>query len=190
MALVSEARWPRNLLRLEGLWLFWNTLRMFLVKLLNVLTWKKEHLTLEKWLEEGRLSDMLTVSCWFYEDFRRKKWDWTIIGHFVNEDGREFTSVQFSSVVQSCLTLWDPMNRSTPGLPVHHQLPESTQTHVHRVGDAIKPSHFLSSPSVLAFNLPQNQGLLKLVSFSHQLAQVSDIQLQRPSFRWIFRTYF
>ena len=56
-------------------------------------------------------------------------------------------SVQFSSVTQSCLTICDPMNRSTPGLPVHHQLPEFTQTHVHRVGDAIQPSHSLSSPS-------------------------------------------
>ena len=56
-----------------------------------------------------------------------------------------FYSVQFSSVTQSCLTLCDPMNRSTPGLPVHHQLPEFTQTHVHRVGDAIQPSHLMSS---------------------------------------------
>ena len=57
-----------------------------------------------------------------------------------------FSSVQFSSVTQSCPTLCDPMNCSTPGLPVHHQLPEFTQTHVHRVGDAIQPSHPLSSP--------------------------------------------
>ena len=61
-------------------------------------------------------------------------------------------SVQFSSVIQSCLTLCDPMNRSTPGLPVHHQLPEFTQTHVHRVSDAIQPSHPLSSPSPPASN--------------------------------------
>ena len=63
------------------------------------------------------------------------------------------------SYAQLCLTLCDPMNRSTPGLPVHHQLPEFTQTHVHRVGDAIQPSHPLSSPSPLAFNLSQSQGL-------------------------------
>jgi len=68
------------------------------------------------------------------------------------------TSVQFSSV-QSCLTLCDPMNGSTPGLPVHHQLPESTQTYVHRVDDAIQPSHPLSSPSPPALNLSQHQGL-------------------------------
>ena len=68
-------------------------------------------------------------------------------------------SVQFSLVAQSCPTLCDPMNRSTPGLPVHHQLPESTQTHVHRVTDAIQPSHPLSSPSPSAFHLSQHQGL-------------------------------
>ena len=67
-------------------------------------------------------------------------------------------SVQFSSVAQSCLTLCNPMNRSTPGLPVHHQLPEFTQTHVHRVRDAIQPSHPLSSPSPPAFSLSQHQG--------------------------------
>ena len=70
-------------------------------------------------------------------------------------------SVQFSSVAQSCPTLCDPVNHSTPGLPVCHQLPEFTQTHVHRVGDAIQPSHPLSFPSLPAFNLPQDQGLFK-----------------------------
>ena len=64
------------------------------------------------------------------------------------------SSVQFTSVAQSCLTLCDPMNCSTPGLPVHHQLPEFTQTHVHRVSDAIQPSHPLSSPSPPAPNPP------------------------------------
>ena len=70
-----------------------------------------------------------------------------------------FTSVQFNSVTQSCLTLCDPMDCSTPGFLVHHQLPEFTQTHVHWVGDAIQPSHPLSSPSPPAFNLSQHQGL-------------------------------
>ena len=68
---------------------------------------------------------------------------------------------QFSSVAQSCPTLCDPMNRSTPGLPVHHQLPEFTQTHVHRVGDAIQPSHPLSSPSPPAPNPSQHQSLFQ-----------------------------
>ena len=72
-----------------------------------------------------------------------------------------FSSVQFSSVAQSCSTLCNPMNRSTPDLPVHHQLPEFTQTHVHRVGDAIQPSHPLSSPSPPTSNLSHNQGLFQ-----------------------------
>ena len=72
-----------------------------------------------------------------------------------------FSSVQFSSVTQSCSTLCDPMNRSTPGLPVHHQLPEFTQTHVHPVSDAIQPSHPLSSPSPPAPNLSQHQHLFQ-----------------------------
>ena len=66
---------------------------------------------------------------------------------------------QFSSVAQSCLNLCDPMDYSTPGLPVYHQLPEFTQTHVHLVSDAIQPSHPLSSRSPPAFNLSQHQGL-------------------------------
>ena len=81
-----------------------------------------------------------------------------------------------SSVAQLCPTLCDPMNHSMPGLPVHHQLPESTQTHVHRVGDAIRPSHPLSSPPP-ALNLSQHQGLFKRVSSSHQVAKVLEFQL-------------
>ena len=93
-------------------------------------------------------------------------------------------SVQFSSVAQSCPTLCDPMNCSTPGLPVHHHLPESTQTHVHRVGDAIQSSHPLSSPSPPALNLSQHQGLFKWVSSSHEVDKVLEFQLQHQSFRW------
>ena len=97
--------------------------------------------------------------------------------------------IQFSSVTQSCPTLCDPMNHSTPGLPVHHQLPESTQTHVHCIGDAIQPSHPLSSPSPLVLNLSQHQDLLKWVSSSHQAAKVLEFQCQHQSFQWIFRIY-
>ena len=68
---------------------------------------------------------------------------------------------QFSSVTQLCPTLWDPMNCRTPGLPVHHQLPEFTQTHVHRVSEAIQPSHPLSSPAPPALNLSQHQGIFQ-----------------------------
>ena len=99
-------------------------------------------------------------------------------------------SVQFSSVTQLCPTLCDPMNRSTPGLPVYHQLPEFTQTHVHWVSHAIQPSHPLSSPSPPVFNLSQHQGLFKWVSSLHQVAKVLELQLQHQSFQWIFRTDF
>ena len=102
--------------------------------------------------------------------------------------GVQFRSVQFSSVAQSCPTLCDPMNHSTPGLPVHHQLPESNQTHVHQVGDAIQPSHPLSSPSPLALNLSQHQGVFQWVSSLHQVAKVLEFQLQHQSFQWIPRT--
>ena len=81
-------------------------------------------------------------------------------------------SIQFSTVTQSCPTRCDTMNRSTPGLPVHHQIPEFTQTHVHWVGDVIQPSHPLSSPSPSALDLSQNQSLFKWVSSSHQVAKV------------------
>ena len=88
-------------------------------------------------------------------------------------------SDQIRSVAQSCPTICDPMNLSMPGLPVHHQLPEFTQTHVHRVSDAIQPSHPLSSPSPPAFNL-----------YRHQVAKVLQFQLQHQSFQWIFRIDF
>ena len=80
--------------------------------------------------------------------------------------------VQFSSVTQSCPTLCNPMNCSMPGLPVHHQLPESIQTHVHLVGDATEPSHPLSSPSPPAPNPSQPQGLFQWVNSLHQVAKV------------------
>ena len=90
---------------------------------------------------------------------------------------------QFSSDAQSCPTLCDPMDCSTPGFPVHHQLLELAQTHVHYVHDAIQPSHPLSSPSLPAFNLPQHQGLFQSVSSSHELAKVLELQLQHQSFQ-------
>ena len=100
------------------------------------------------------------------------------------------TTDQFSSVTQSCPTLFDPMDCSTPGLLVHHQLPEFTQTHVHRVSDAIQPSHPLSPPSPPALNLSQHQGLFQWVSSSHQVAKGFAFQLQHQSFQWTFRTDF
>ena len=102
----------------------------------------------------------------------------------------EFNSVQFSSASQLCLTLCNPMDCNMPGFPVHHQLQELSQIHVHQVSDAIQPSHPLSSPSPPAFNLSQHQGLFQSVSSSHQMAKVLELQLQHQSFQWIFRVDF
>ena len=98
------------------------------------------------------------------------------------------TSVQFSSVAQWCLTLCNTMNHSMPGLPVHHQLPESTQTHVHGVSDAIQPPHLLSSLSPPAPNPSQHQGLFQWVNSMHEVVKVLEFQLQHQSFQWIPRT--
>ena len=90
---------------------------------------------------------------------------------------------QFSSVAKSYPTLCNPMDCSMPGFPVHHQLPDLAQTHVHQLGDAIKPSHPLSSPSLPAFNLSQHQGLFQRVNSLHQVAKVLELQLQHESFQ-------
>ena len=129
----------------------------------------------------GVLSGSISPGGWV------RKQDWGKWERGVGEDWT-FSSVQFSSVTQSCLTLCDPMDCSTPGLPVHHQLPEFTQTHVHCVGDAIQPSHPLSSPSPPTFNLSQYQGLFRWVSSSHQVTKVLEFQLQHQSFQWTPRT--
>ena len=101
-------------------------------------------------------------------------WVWSLGWEDPLEEG---VTAQFISVAQSCPTLCNPMDCSTPGLSVHHQLPEFTQTHVHWVGDTIQPSHPLSSPSP-ALNLSHHQGLFKWVSSSHQVAKVLECQLQ------------
>ena len=96
--------------------------------------------------------------------------------------------VQFSSLTQSCPTLCNPMNCSTPGLPVHHQLPEFAQTHAHRVDDTIQLSHPLLSPSPPAPNPSQHQGLFQWVNSSHEVVKVLEFQLQCKSFQWTPRT--
>ena len=98
--------------------------------------------------------------------------------------------VQFSSVTQSYPTFCDFMDCNMPGFPVHHQLLELAQTHVHRVGNVMQPFHPLSSPSPSAFSLSQDQGLFKWVSSSHWVAKVLEFPLQHQSFQWIFRTDF
>ena len=90
---------------------------------------------------------------------------WWVVYCSLGSPHSHFSSVQFSSVAQSCQTLWDPMDCSMPGFPVHQQLLEFTLTHVHQVGNAIQPSHPLSSPSPLAFNLSQHQGLFQMSQF-------------------------
>ena len=134
-------------------------------------------------LEEGQNSDLgcqwvvldktvkITVS-WSY--WLSDKWDWKT--RTWNKKVL-YLLFQFSSVAQSCPTLCDPMNHSTPGLPVHHQLPEFTQIHVHRVRDAIQPSHPLPSPSLPAPNPSQHQSLFQWVNSSHEVAKVLEFQL-------------
>ena len=89
---------------------------------------------------------------------------------------------QFISVTQSCPTLCDPMDCSTPDFPVHHQLPEFAQPHVHRISDTIQPSHSLLSPSPPAFNPSQHQGLFKWISSSHQVAKDWSFSFSTKSF--------
>jgi len=98
--------------------------------------------------------------------------------------------IQFSSVPQSYLTLCEPMDGSVPDFPVHHQLLELAQTHVHWVGDAIQPSHSLSSPFPPTFNLSQHLSLFQWVSSLYQVAKVLEFQLQYQFFQWIFRNDF
>ena len=110
-------------------------------------------------------------------------------GYYLNKYIKQMiSSVQFSS--QSCRTIYNPIDGRTPGLPVHQQLPQFTQTHIHWVGDVIQPAHPLPSPSPPASSLSQHQGLLQRVSSSHQVAKVLEFQLQHQSFQWIFRTDF
>ena len=107
-------------------------------------------------------------------------WGWEICNIYI--------IFQFSSITCLSQTHCDPIDCSTPGLPVNHQIPEFTQTHVHWVGDAIQPSHPPPSPSPATFNLSQHQGLFQRVSSSHQVAKV--LEFQHQSFQWIFRTDF
>ena len=115
--------------------------------------------------------------CWSHEFWQKRDGG-------SSSDGQERSGVQFSSVTQSCLK----MDCNMPGLPVHHQLLEFTQTHVHWVSDAIQASHPLSSPSPPALNASQHQSLFKWVSSSHQVAKVLEFQLQHQSLQWTPRT--
>ena len=110
----------------------------------------------------------------------RRSTQMTVI--FLHIDLR-FQLDQFISVAQLCPMICDPLDCSTPGFPVHHQLQESTQTHVHRVGDALQPFHLLSAPSPPTFNLSQHESLFQLVSCLHQVVKVLELHLQCQSFQ-------
>ena len=117
----------------------------------------EDHIALTIWTFVSRVMSLLfNILSRFVIAFLPRSYHLLISWHL-----KTFSSVQFSSVAQSCPTLCDPMNRSTPGHPVHHQLPEFTQTHVHRVGDAIQPSHLLLSPFPPAPNPSQHQSLFQ-----------------------------
>ena len=134
-------------------------------------------------LDEWKGPLFLPVRTWGQE-----KWLAQLFQSSVPEEPEYLTSLptsllpaqsdQIRSVAQSCPTLCDPMNRSTPGLPVCHQLPEFTQTHVHRVSDAIQQSHPLLSPSPPTLNISQHQGLFQWVSSWHQVPKGLELQLQ------------
>ena len=134
-----------------------------LIKVIAIIKGQKQ--ILKSWKLENQCKIFFFDSVWYLN-----------VNHFKN-------IFQLSSVAQSCLTLCDPNNRSTPGLSVHYQVPEFTQTHVHWVSDAIQHL-ILSSPSPPASNLSQHQGLFKC-----QVANVLEFQLQHQSFQWIFRTH-
>ena len=149
-----------------------------------MLVWLIDTFVLTHWHLQSRQSHLLRF--WLeMETFTRCKISSSQEGSLKDH---HIPRYQFSSLAQSCLTLCKPMNRSTRGLPVHHQLLESTQTHVHWVSDAIQPSHPLSSPSSPALSLSQHQGLFQWVSSSHQVAKVLEFQLQHKSLQWTPRT--
>ena len=120
--------------------------------------------------EVGRKGNPLTL--WW--ECKLEQPLWRTVWRFLKKTGNK---TAISSVAQSCSTLCDPMNCSTPGLPVHHQLPEFTQTHVHQVSDAIQPSHPLSSPSPPTANPSQHQSLFQWVNSSHEVTKVLEFQL-------------
>ena len=129
------------------------------------------------WSGEGKQRGKKSGLLWLRETQKAMYASWP---SYLSKFWKRKWSVSYSvsSVAQSCLTLCDPMNGSTPGLSVHHQLPESTQTHVHRVSDAIQPSHPLSSPSPPAPNPSQHQSLFQWVNSSHEVSKVLELQLQ------------
>ena len=168
----------------------------FILQLLLKSTKISTNVWIDKWMWELHLS--IATTCWYrtrvwqnsmktFSDNQLDVWNLQLSMLCILSRVNcvlHILSVQFSSVAQSCLTLRDPMDRSTSGLPVHPKLPEFTQTHAHWVSDAIQPSHPLSSPSPPALNPSQHQGLFKWVSSPHQVAKVSEFQLELNKLKW------
>ena len=127
-------------------------------------------------------------SCHLYCYFQNKRIGKFHSSHYQSTINFPYYSIQFSSVALWCPTFCDLMNHSMPGLPVHHQLPEFTQTHVHWVGDDIQPAHPLLSPSTPAPSPSQHQGLSQWVNSLHEVAKVLEFHFQRQSFQWTPRT--
>ena len=144
--------WRLNMKNINKYWLFFPF--HFWLYLWSALTFKLDH---------GQGARQMPAAC-----LKLCVCKWDSVWHY---------KLHFSSVIQLCPTLCDPMDRSTPGLPVHHQLPEFTQTHVHWVSDAIQPSHPLSSLSPPAPNPSQHQSLFQWVNSSHEVAKVLEFQL-------------
>ena len=178
--------WQRDLLLRDLTFTFYFSFKVYkALSKLKMMQWTNERRTwraislksmyrcqINKWKDVQHLRGMQIKTAVSYLSLLLKQLKWW------------FSSVHFSTVAQSCLTLWDPMTRSTPGFPVHHKLPEFTQTHAHGVGDAIQPFHPLSSPSPPAPNPSQHQGLFQWVNSSHEVAKVLAFQLQHKSFQW------
>ena len=152
---------------------------LLLSPFLEYFLWSIMHALTEPWLLQS------LCSLWRASHFWREH---VYINDCIRYSRFTLSEIQFTSVAQSCLTLYDSMDHRMLGLPDHHQLLEFTQTHVHWVGDAIQPSYPLSSPSPPALNLSQHQGLFRRVSSLHQVAKGLEFQLQHQSFQCRTRT--
>ena len=164
--------WLVEVLNFNAIYLMWHIITLFLDSVFWFLFKETAYLTVLKIFLFHFMQD-LTFTLHIYLQFTCNGFlcmIWRVRFHLLPSD-------QIRSVAQLCPTLCDPMNHSTPGLPVHHQLPEFTETHVHRASDAIQPSHPLSSPSPLAPNPSQHQSLFQWVNSSHEVAKVPEFQL-------------